>query len=173
MSRKNRFIIAAALGLGLIFAATGVWAAPTFQGVVDPLPGSVPAIPFIAQLIPVTGGENCPEAFEAHAGTAIFTGCIILVELIPEYAETFVGAPEGKVFYGDAFTVTALSAYPIIEACYPYPPDYAKKGANIYKLDIEASPNKWVEILEPDVLSREGMICVTSLAGIFALIGNP
>jgi hypothetical protein len=177
MSRKNRFFIAAALGIALIFAATGVWAAPTFQGVVDPLPGSIPAIPAIFPLIPVTGGECLAEV---NMGTAIFrtaslapetAGCIIVVELVVDAAGTYAPVPEGKAFYDDAFSVTAEPVDTLVRVCYSYPPAFADKGAKVYQLDETVTPKIWVEI--PNAGISDGTICASSAMGVVALIGTP
>ena len=169
MNRKNRIIITAAVAVLLIFTATGAWAAPIFQGngVIN---GTVPPIP--AAVIPVTGGEKCPNGFVAYTRTAIFIGCIRLVEWVDDPVKTYIGPPEGMAFYGDTFTVTAEALYPIIEACYAYPPGFAEKDVQIYRLRTEFSPLAWIQVPDPDTTLRPGMICVTSPSGIFTLLGN-
>jgi len=160
MNRQTRFVIAVALSLVLVLIAAGVWAAPKFQGTVPPVP-----------IIPVTG--DCLE--EVNMGTAIFTvastGCITMVELIADPPETYISAPDGKEFTGDTFKVTVDPKETIIQVCYAYPPEFADKQANIYRLNEDAAPNIWVEVPGMDI--GDGTICVTSAAGIFSLIGTP
>ncbi len=169
MSRSNRIIIAATLAVLLIITATSAWAAPLFQDN-GGLTGSVPPIPL--EVIPVTGDQNCPNGFVAYTRTAIFTGCIRLVEWVDDPVKTYIGAPEAMAFYGDTFTVTAEALYPIIEACYAYPPGYAEKNVQIYRLKTEFTPFEWIAVPDPDTTIRPGMICVTSPSGIFTLLGN-
>ena len=165
MNRKNRFVIAIALTLVLVLIAAGTWAAPKFQGTVPSVPQQVP-------LLPSVGGE-CLE--QVDMGTAIFmrqvTGCIILVELVEDPTVEYVPAPQGMAFIGDTFKVTADSKETIIQVCYAYPPEFESKSAKIYRLNDEVTPNAWVEV--PGPVIANGTICVTSIEGVFSLIGNP
>jgi hypothetical protein len=174
MNKINRLIIAAVLALLLILPAVGVWAAPTFQGRA-PKKNTIPPITQAMFAIPVTGLVNCPNPVQAHMGNAVFRGCLIVVELVDDPAKTYREAaiPEGRMFYANTYTVTTDPEYPVIEACYSYPPEYEEKEASIYRLDTEASPIEWVEITEPIAVIDNGQICVTSIAGVFSLFGNP
>lgn len=160
MNKKSRILIAVALSIVLILIATGGWAAPKFQGTVPPVPQE-----------PVTG--DCLET--ANMGTAIFTvqppDCIKVVELVKTPAATYVSAPEGLVFVGDTFKVTANPEDSIIQVCYAYPTEFVDKDAKVYRLNEDATPNVWVDI--PGANISNGTICVTSAAGIFSLIGTP
>jgi hypothetical protein len=164
MNRINRFVIAGVLAIGLISASAGVWAAPVFQGTVPPVPPIFP-------LIPVTG--ECLET--VNMSTAVFTvkatDCIVVVELVNYPAGTYVPAPEGKVFIGDTFEVTTFPEDAIIQACHAYPPEFADKKANIYRLNDDVKPNVWVEI--SDSVISDGTICGSGPSGVFSLIGNP
>jgi hypothetical protein len=160
MNRKSRFVIAVALSIVLILTAAGAWAAPKFQGTVPPVPQ-----------VPVTG--DCLET--VNMGTAIFSvqpsDCIKVVELVKTPAATYVPAPEGFVFVGDTFNVTADPEDSIIQVCYAYPSEFVNKDAKVYRLNVDATPNVWVDI--PGANISNGTICVTSAAGIFSLIGTP
>ena len=163
MNLKNRFLIAAVLTLALVLVSAGVWAAPKFQG-------TVPAV-LQTFLIPVTG---CLE--EANMGTAIFsvqpaTGCITGSDLVSTPAGTYVAAPEGKTFTGDTFKLTVEPADTLLQVCYAYTPELAAKEAKIFRLNEDAAPNVWVEV--PGAVVGDGTICVSSIAGVFGLIGNP
>ena len=162
MNRKSRFAIAVALSITLVLIAVGAWAAPQFRGTTPSVPSKV-----------VAPSSGCLQRVDVE--TAIFTrtptGCIIIVELIKDPAKTYVPAPDGLAFAGDTFKVTVDSPDTLVEACYAYPPELANKGAKIYKLNEEATPNIWSEI--PGAVINNGTICVTSAAGVFTLIGNP
>lgn len=180
MNKNNRLIIAAVLALLLILPAVGVWAAPKFpgdgeQGTDPPKKKKLVVEAMFALPVPVTGLVNCPNPVQAHMGNAVFRGCLIVVELVDDPAKTYKEAalPEGRMFYANTYTVTADEQYPVIEACYAYPPEYEEKEASIYRLDTEASPIEWVEITEPIAVIDNGQICVTSIAGVFSLFGNP
>jgi hypothetical protein len=160
MNRINYFVIAGVLAIVLTLTSAGVWAAPKFQGTVPPVPQ-----------IPVTG--DCLQT--VNMGTAIFTvqskGCIIEVELVNDPSGKYVSAPKGKAFIGDTFIVTVAPEDTIIQVCYAYPPEFADKDAKIHRLNEDATPNAWVEV--PAAVISDGTICVNSVAGVFALIGNP
>ena len=159
MNRKNRFLIAVTLAIVLVLTAAGAWAAPKFQGTVPPPPD--------------TGTGTGPGTVDMV--TALFTiqctGCSIVVELVNDPATTYVPAPVGLTFVGDTFKVTATPADTLVQVCYAYPPEFADKAAKIYRLNVDATPNVWVEV--PGVVIGNGTICVTSAAGVFSLIGNP
>ena len=158
MNKKNRFVIAAALTLALLLAAGGVWAAPRFQGTVPPPPD--------------TGSGTGTTPIDM--GTALFTpqctSCTFNIESISN-PENLAPAPDGKAFVGDAFKVTANPVDALVQVCYAYPPELANKGAKSHRLNVDVTPNVWVEI--PGAIINNGTICVASAAGSFALIGNP
>jgi hypothetical protein len=162
--RESRYVkvakIAVALSIVFILTTTGGWAAPIFQGTVPQAPQ-----------VPVTG--DCLET--VNMGTAIFSvqppDCIKMVELVKTPAATYVPAPEGFIFVGDTFKVTANPEDSIIQVCYAYPSEFVDKDAKIYRLNEDATPNVWVDI--PGAKFSNGTICVTSVAGIFSLIGTP
>jgi len=161
MIPKNRFLIAVILSIVLMLTAAGVWAAPQFQGTVPPPPE--------------TGETTCSGGGVVDMGTAIFTPmspvCSVKVEIVNDPAETYVPAPEGKVYIGDTFNVIANPEDTIVQVCYAYPPEFSERDARIYRLNVDVTPNVWVEI--PGVDISNGTICVTSGAGVFSLIGNP
>ncbi|MEW6401067.1 MAG: hypothetical protein AB1649_04665 [Chloroflexota bacterium] len=159
MNRTVRFAIAVAVVGILVAIAGGVWASPRLQGTVPP--------------IPITGGEGCPGTVDM--GTALFTPqadeCSITVDLISTGAADYVAPPQELASLSDAFKVTIDPATVLVSVCYAYPPEIAEKEARIYKLNEEANPQVWVEV--PGAEVSDGVICVTTTAGTFALIGKP
>ncbi len=170
MSRRNRLFLAVGLAIALMLTATGAWAAPKFQAA-GPIPGSVPPVPAILPLIPVTG--DWP--LEVNMGSSIFTSQpevrIVKVELVANRAGTYATAPEGLTFYGDTFKITTDPANSAVQICYAYPPEFADKNAKINWLDETITPNVWAEI--PDAVIKDGTICVTAAVGVVSLIGKP
>jgi hypothetical protein len=153
-------LIAAAFLVGvLVVVAGGVWAAPVFQGTIPP---------------PPPGGEGGTTGEAIDMGTALFTpqctDCTVTVTLV-EDPGSLAAVPTGKAFLGDTFEVTIDQPDSTVEICYAYPQALADKSAKIYKLNTAATPPVWVEV--PGAVISNGMICVTSGAGTFSLIGNP
>jgi hypothetical protein len=163
MQRFSRFSIALALVGILAVVATGVWAAPIFQG-------TVPSIP-------VTGGGSCDSAEPVDMGTAIFTPlgsvCDIVVTKVTDPASTFIAAPEGTDFVGDTFIVEADPSTVMVQVCYAYPPEFAEKNAQVYKFNDQANPFIWEAVTEPEPVIENGTYCITTTVGTFSLIGNP
>lgn len=157
MKNISRLSMAAILVGILVVAATGVWAAPKFQGTVPPPAGE--------------GGSQDGSVIDM--GTALFdplcTDCTVVVTLVGS-PETLAPAPEGMNFMGDTFAVTTEPADAAVQVCYSYSPDATDKNAKIYKLNTEAVPAAWVEV--PGSTIENGVICVTSGAGTFTLIGD-
>jgi len=166
MKRITRFSIAVLLVGILALTATGVWASQKFKG-------TVPAVP-------QGGSGQCPDTVDM--GTALFTpqhdNCTISVERMARDAnQAFAGGPsysplpESLVYVGDAFKVTIDPPTTLVKICYAYPPELAEKDAKIYKLNEEANPALWVEAQNAEI--KDGVICVTTTPGYFALIGKP
>ncbi len=106
-------------------------------------------------------------------GTALFsctTGISLSVVRAADPAVEAAPAPDGLIFLGDTHEATITPENEMIEVCYAYPPEFAAKQAKIYKLNVEASPPVWVEISGASV--DNGVICVTSSAGVLSLIGT-
>ena len=157
MSRISRLTITLIIAGLLVVAGAGVWAAPKFQGTVP--------------LVPITGKNPCPGTIDM--GTALFTctgGTEMGVVRVDDPTGKYAPAPEGLAYIGDSFEATITPENEMIEVCYAYPPEYAAKQAKIYKLNVEASPPVWVEISGATI--DNGVICVTSSAGVFSLIGT-
>ena len=161
MNRNSRFVAALVLSIVMMVVAAGAWAAPKHRGTVPEVPPQYPP-----------SGPKCLE--EVDMETAVFVrsspGCIMLVELIEDPAKEYVPAPKDMAFVGDTFKVTTDPVDVIVKVCYAYPPELADKKALIYKLNEEATPNIWGELLVPVV--ENGTICVESVAGVFSLIGK-
>ncbi|MCJ7435614.1 MAG: hypothetical protein MUO77_19195 [Anaerolineales bacterium] len=176
MNRKFRFAIAALLVVILALTAAGVWAAPVFRGTVPEPPdeghgggggGGVPPPPPAGG-----GGENAP----IDMGTALFTpqctNGTIDVEAV-DNPEELGPAPTRKAFVGDTFKVTMDPSTCLVMICYAYPPEFADKGAGIYKLTT-VPPPVWDEAPGAVISTTDpATICVTTSPGTFALIGNP
>jgi hypothetical protein len=160
MKRSVRLTIAVLLTGLLVVTAIGVWAAPKFQG-------TVPSIP-------VTGQGTCSGG-PIDMGTALFTpisaDCTLTVDLVEDPAGSYVPAPEGEAFTGSTFKVTADPMDTVVQVCYAFPPEFENKEAKIHKLNEDATPVVWVEVSGADI--GDGTICVTSVVGIFSLLGNP
>lgn len=159
MKRSLRLTIAFLLTTVFVVAAIGVWAAPKYQGTVPP---------------PPTKAVGKCSGGAIDMGTALFTPqsaiCTVTVELVEDPAGSYVAAPGGKTFTGSTFKVTADPADTIIQVCYAYPTEFARKEAKIHRLNQDATPALWVEVSGNAV--REGTICVTSAPGVFSLIGG-
>ena len=159
MKRITRFSIAVLLVGILALTASGVWASQKFKGTVPP--------------VPHIGGGGCPDTVDM--GTALFTPltgeCTMSVEWIGEDTGEYADPPEGLVCVSDTFEVTIDPPTTLVKVCYAYPPELAEKDAKIYKLNEEANPQLWVEV--PGAEIKDGVICVTTTPGYFALIGNP
>lgn len=163
MKNFSRLTIAAVLVGILVVIATGVWAAPVFQGTV-PNP-------------PSTGGSGSSGGGSAPApvdmGTAQFTpdctDCEIEVVKVDD-PSALAAAPEGKAFYGDTFELT-ITGTGSVKVCFAYPTDFANKEAKINKLDTSVNPAAWVEV--EGAVTENGTICVdVTESGTFSLIGN-
>jgi hypothetical protein len=158
MSRISRLTITLIITGLLVLAGASVWAAPIFQGTVP--------------LVPITGKNPCPGTVDLR--TALFTctgGTEMGVVKVDDPAGKYAPAPEGLAYIGDTFETTITPESEMIEVCYAYPPEFENKEAKIYKLNKEASPFVWVEISGAEI--KDGVICVTSSAGVFSLIGTP
>ena len=163
MKRIKRFSVAVLLVGILALTATGVWASQKFKGTVPPLPRDE--------------GGDCHETIDM--GTALFTaqveegqaGCTISVEWIGRDTSAYAAPPEGLACVSDAFEVTVNPSTILVKVCYAYPPELAEKDAKIYRLNQEANPPVWVEV--PGAEIKDGVICVTTTPGVFALIGRP
>jgi len=157
MSRITRLSITLLITGLLVLTGVGVWAAPKFKGTVPP--------------VPITGAGACPMTIDM--GTALFsctTGISLSVVRVADPAVEAATAPDGLTFLGDTYEATITPENEMIEVCYAYPPEFAAKQAKIYKLNSEASPPVWVEISGATI--DNGVICVTSSAGVFSLIGT-
>jgi len=160
MKNISRLTVAAVLVGILLVVATGVWAAPKFQGTVPPPPAS--------------GGSSPQNSQPIEMGTAVFTpncaACTVTVEAVDD-AEELGAAPEGKQFMGDAFEVK-ITGTGLVKVSFALPPEFADKDAKIFKLDITVTPAVWVEV--PDaVVNADGTISVDiTEGGTFSLIGN-
>lgn len=175
MKRVTRFSIAVTLVGILALTASGVWASQKFKGTV-PHP-------------PHDDDGDCSETIDM--GTALFTAlrdknkdkdkdkdkkkddddCTMSVEWIGNDTGEYALPPEGLACLSDTFEVTIDPPTVLVRVCYAYPPELAEKNARIYRLNEEANPQVWVEV--PGANIGDGVICVTSAAGYFALIGNP
>ena len=165
MKRTTRFYIAVLLVGILALTASGVWASQKFTGTVPPPPRD--------------DDGDCSETIDM--GTALFTplwekeeeedNCTISVEWIGKDTGEYALPPEGLACLSDTFEVTIDPPTVLVKVCYAYPPEFAEKGAKIYKLNEEANPQAWVEV--PGAEIKDGVICVISTAGYFASIGNP
>ena len=158
MNRMSRLTIAGLLVGALALTAVGVWAAPTFRGSVPPPPDTGTS----------TGGEPI------YMGTVIIdptcTDCTVTVEVVHN-PEELAPAPGGKTFLGDAFQVDIEGpAGSTVKISFAFPPEFAAKGATIYKLDTLATPPVWVEV--PGVVIENGVISVEGGAGTYVLVGN-
>jgi hypothetical protein len=162
MKRISRLSTALFLAGLLAVIATGVWAASLFQGTVP--------------TIPVTGGGSCESAEGVDMGTATFTPlgtvCVINVTRVADPAGQLAPAPEGTAFVGDTFVVTADPDDVLIKICYAYPPDFAEKGAMLYKFNDQVNPFVW-EPVEAEAVIENGTYCVDTTVGTYSLIGNP
>ena len=164
METSNKIILTIVIAICLLFSFSNAWAENNINGTVPPKVKSVSG----ELLIPVTGGINCLESVKANMGTAVFTGCLIVVEKIDDPIQIYTNAPDGFKIIGDTFTVTAESEYPFIEACYSYPPYFQENNANVYRLDIDKM--EWIK--EENSVINKGMLCVTSIHGVFTLLGK-
>jgi len=159
MKRVTRFSIAIVLVGILALTASGVWASQKFKGTVPTLPPN--------------GEGKCPDTVDM--GTALFTpqddDCTISVEWIGTDTGEYADPPNGLVCVSDAFDVVVEPPTTLVKVCYAYPPELAEKDAKIYRLNEEANPAVWVEVTGAEI--KDGVICVTTTPGYFALIGNP
>jgi hypothetical protein len=159
MKRTTLLFIAALLVGLLAVTAGGAWASQSYKGTV-PKPDKQKK-------------DKCPKVVDM--GTALFTPlgkkCDIDVEWIGNDTGEYALPPEGLACLSDTFEVHLDPADTLVKVCYAYPPEFAEKEARIYRLNEEATPPVWVEV--PGAKTRDGVICVTTTAGYFALIGKP
>lgn len=184
MKNISRLVIAVAL-VGVLVAASGVFAAPQFIGWI----GTVRMYPaaFKGENEPGGGGGGggdtggsggvlCDGVKSIDMGTATFlptgdAGCKLTVTLVTDPAG-LAAVPDGKAFTGDTFVVEVDPASTVVQVCYAYPTAFADKAAKLYKLDITVTPAAWVEIT--DAVVADGKICASVPGGgTFSLIGNP
>ncbi len=160
MKNISRLTAATVLVALLAVVATGVWAAPKFQGTVPPPPDS---------------GESTPGSSQPiEMGTAVFTPdcatCTVVVHRIDE-PEALGAVPDGKQFIGDAFEVK-INGTGSVKVSFALPPEFESKHAKIFKLDISVSPAVWVEATDA-VVNADGTISVDiTEGGTFSLIGD-
>jgi len=183
MKSMSRLTIAAVLVGLLVVIATGVWAAPTFQG-------TVPNPPTSGQGTGGSGGVN------VDLGTVVITSdctdCTVTAEVADPkklelpgisactvmdtwcYATQDDGkdpVTEGREVFGDAFELK-IEGTATVKVSFAFPPEFADKNAKIYKLDTTVTPPVWVEVVGA-VVNADGTISVdVTEGGIYALIGD-
>lgn len=166
MKNFSRLTIAAVLVGILVVIATGVWAAPVFQGTVPNPPSSGSSSGGSS-----SGGSGGCTNSVVDMGTAKFTPDCPDIEVVKvDDPSALAAAPEGKAFFGDTFELT-ITGTGSVEVCFAYPTDFSNKEAKINKLDTSVNPAVWVEV--EGAVTENGTICVdVTESGTFSLIGN-
>jgi hypothetical protein len=162
MNRKTRLIFAAIVTLILAITATTVWAGSSQKE------GSLGKKIHDAHGTCNGSGVNMGDAtFVITVNDKII--CTFEVVRVKNPNQVMGGAPEGKRFLSDGFTVYGPDKIGMLEVCFAYPPQVREKNAQIFALFGNE------QTVLPTVISgTPAQLCAATpnLSGTFAMIGD-
>ena len=163
MNRKTRLMLAAIVTLILAVAATTVWA-----GSNNKKEGSLGHKVHDARGTCNGSGVNMGDAtFVITVNDKII--CTFEVVRVKNPNQVMGGAPMGKRFLSDGFTVYGPDKVGMLEVCFAYPPQVREKNAQIFALFGNE------QTVLPTVTSgTPAQLCAATpnLSGTFAMIGD-